>query len=59
MAKKVLKEKSMEEISRWSYIIKNAKQNDIALKIDTALNTIEKDSQTQLMNAFKTLGYEL
>ena len=30
--------------SRWSYIIQNAKQNDIALKIDTALNTIEKQN---------------
>lgn len=28
--------------SRWSYIIENAKQDDIALKIDTALFTIEK-----------------
>ena len=28
--------------SRWSYIIENAKQDDIALKIDTALYTIEK-----------------
>ncbi len=28
--------------SRWSYIMENAKQNDIALKIDTALYTIEK-----------------
>ncbi|MCF6359351.1 MAG: type I restriction-modification system subunit M N-terminal domain-containing protein [Cyclobacteriaceae bacterium] len=27
----------LPEISRWSYIIENAKQNDIALKIDTAL----------------------
>ena len=26
----------LDEISRWSYISKNAKQNDIALKIDTA-----------------------
>lgn len=34
----------LEEISRWSYIIKNAKQNDISLKIDTALNTIEKNN---------------
>jgi type I restriction enzyme M protein len=25
----------LEDISRWNYIIKNAKQNDIALKIDT------------------------
>jgi len=34
----------LEEVSRWSFIIKNAKQNDIALKIDTALHTIEKDN---------------
>jgi type I restriction enzyme M protein len=34
----------LEEISRWSYISKNAAQNDIALKIDTALHTIEKDN---------------
>ncbi|NQT76641.1 MAG: SAM-dependent DNA methyltransferase [Bacteroidetes bacterium] len=34
----------LEEISRWSFIIKNAKQNDIALKIDTALHTIEKEN---------------
>lgn len=32
----------LPEESRWSYLIKNAKQNDIALKIDTALSTIEK-----------------
>ena len=32
------------EESRWSFIIQNAKQNDIALKIDTALNTIEKQN---------------
>ena len=25
----------LDEISRWSYIIKNSKQNDIALKIET------------------------
>ena len=35
----------LEEISRWSYIIKNSKQNDIALKIDTALHTIEKNNK--------------
>lgn len=29
---------------RWSYIMKNAKQDDIALKIDTALYTIEKSN---------------
>jgi type I restriction enzyme M protein len=34
----------LEDISRWNYIIKNAKQNDISLKIDTALNTIEKNN---------------
>ena len=28
--------------SRWKYIMENAKQDDIALKIDTALFTIEK-----------------
>ncbi|MCV9387497.1 type I restriction-modification system subunit M [Reichenbachiella ulvae] len=30
--------------SRWSYIIDQAKQDDIALKIDTALHTIEKNN---------------
>ena len=34
----------LTENSRWSYIIANAKQDDIALKIDTALNTIEKNN---------------
>ena len=32
----------LTEESRWSYIQENAKQDDIALKIDTALATIEK-----------------
>ncbi len=32
----------LPEESRWSFIMKNAKQNDIALRIDTALYTIEK-----------------
>ncbi len=32
----------LPEESRWSYIIGQAKQDDIALKIDTALYTIEK-----------------
>ena len=35
----------LENISRWSYIVKNSKQNDIALKIDTALHTIEKNNK--------------
>jgi type I restriction enzyme M protein len=30
--------------SRWSFIIENAKQADIALKIDTALHTVEKNN---------------
>lgn len=30
--------------SRWSYIIDHAKQDDISLKIDTALHTIEKNN---------------
>src|SRR5574344_2588378 len=30
--------------SRWSYIKQNAKQDDIALKIDTALFTVEKNN---------------
>ncbi|MDK2771801.1 MAG: type I restriction-modification system subunit M N-terminal domain-containing protein [Flavobacterium sp.] len=34
----------LEDISRWSYISKNAKQDDLALKIDTALHTIEKNN---------------
>lgn len=32
----------LPEESRWSYIMEHAKQDDIALKIDTALYTIEK-----------------
>ncbi len=35
----------LDEASRWSYIIQNAKQNDIALKIDTALHNIEKSNK--------------
>lgn len=35
----------LPEESRWSYIMANSKQNDIALKIDAALSTIEKKNQ--------------
>ena len=35
----------LPEESRWSYIKKNAKQQDIAVKIDTALHTIEKKNK--------------
>lgn len=31
--------------SRWSFVQQNAKQEDIALKIDTALSTIEKNNK--------------
>ncbi|MFD1204293.1 N-6 DNA methylase [Sporosarcina contaminans] len=34
----------LPELSRWSYLVKNAKQEDIALKIDTALFTVEKNN---------------
>jgi len=34
----------LPEESRWSTIIENSKQNDIALKIDTALHTVEKNN---------------
>jgi type I restriction enzyme M protein len=34
----------LPEESRWSFIIQNSKQNDIALKIDTALHTVEKNN---------------
>jgi type I restriction enzyme M protein len=35
----------LTEESRWSFIKKNAKQDDIALKIDTALSTVEKKNK--------------
>ncbi len=34
----------LADISRWSYLIENAKQADLALKIDTALFTVEKNN---------------
>ena len=52
----------LEEISRWTYISKNAKQNDLALKIDTALHTIEKNNPALKGalpdNYFSRLGLE-
>ena len=36
----------LPEAARWSFIMKNAKQEDVALKIDTALNTVEKNNPT-------------
>jgi len=34
----------LPEISRWDYLMENARQNDIALRIDTALFTLEKNN---------------
>ena len=36
----------LEETSRWTYLIKHSKQNDIALLIDTALHAIEKANKS-------------
>ena len=36
----------LAEESRWSYVQANAKQDDLALKIDTALHTIEKNNKS-------------
>ena len=52
----------LPEESRWSYVLKHAKQNDIAVKIDTALHDIEKNNK-QLAGAlpdnyFSRLGLD-
>ena len=52
----------LPEESRWSFILKHAKQNDIAVKIDTALHDIEKNNK-QLAGAlpdnyFSRLGLD-
>jgi type I restriction enzyme M protein len=53
----------LEEISRWSYIVKKARQNDIALIIDTALHSIEKDNKALKGalpdNYFSRLGLDI
>ncbi|MGQ7868669.1 N-6 DNA methylase [Sunxiuqinia sp. sy24] len=53
----------LDEVSRWSYIIKNSKQNDIALKIDTALHNIEKNNKALRGalpdNYFSRLGLDI
>ncbi|GAA4517034.1 type I restriction-modification system subunit M [Sphingobacterium thermophilum] len=36
----------LPEESRWDYIIENAKQQDITLKVDTALKTIERNNKS-------------
>lgn len=52
----------LPEEARWSYIQKQAKQDDIAVKIDTALHTVEKNN-TSLKGAlpdnyFSRLGLD-
>ena len=52
----------LPEESRWSFVLKHAKQNDIAVKIDTALHDIEKNNK-QLAGAlpdnyFSRLGLD-
>jgi type I restriction enzyme M protein len=53
----------LDEISRWSFIIKNSKQSDIALKIDTALHNIEKNNKALKGalpdNYFSRLGLDI
>jgi len=53
----------LDEVSRWSYIIKNSKQKDIALKIDTALHNIEKNDKALKGalpdNYFSRLGLDI
>jgi type I restriction enzyme M protein len=53
----------LDEISRWAYIIKNSKQNDIALKIDTSLHHIEKNNKALKGalpdNYFSRLGLDI
>ncbi|MDR1483636.1 MAG: type I restriction-modification system subunit M, partial [Planctomycetaceae bacterium] len=53
----------LAETSRWTYLIQRAKQNDIALLIDTALHTIEKDNKALRGalpdNYFSRLGLDI
>ncbi len=53
----------LEEESRWTYIIKNAKQNNIALIVDTALHKIENNNKALKGalpdNYFSRLGLDI
>lgn len=53
----------LEETSRWNYLIQKSKQNDIALLIDTALHTIEKNNKSLKGalpdNYFSRLGLDI
>ncbi|WP_234411449.1 type I restriction-modification system subunit M N-terminal domain-containing protein [Aedoeadaptatus coli] len=50
----------LNETSRWSYIVKNASADDIAIKIDTAMKDIEEDNPslkgTLPQNLYANLG---
>lgn len=50
----------LNETSRWSYLVKNASSNDIAIKIDAAMKDIEEDNPslkgTLPQNLYATLG---
>lgn len=52
----------LPETSRWSYLKENAKQNDIALKLDKALADIEKENKSLAgalpNNYYSSLGIE-
>lgn len=52
----------LPETSRWSYLKENAKQRDIALKVDKALADIEKDNKSLTGalpdNYYSSLGIE-
>ncbi|HIJ96133.1 MAG TPA: SAM-dependent DNA methyltransferase [Desulfuromonadales bacterium] len=52
----------LPEESRWSFIQANAKQDDLAIKVDTALHTIEKNNKALTGalpdNYFSRLGLE-
>jgi type I restriction enzyme M protein len=53
----------LPEIARWSYIQVNAKQNDIAVKIDSALHAVEKNNKSLAGalpdNYFSRLGLDV
>lgn len=52
----------LPETSRWTYLKKNAKQRDIALKVDKALADIEKENKSLVgalpNNYYSSLGIE-
>ncbi|MBF1718521.1 MAG: N-6 DNA methylase [Streptococcus salivarius] len=53
----------LEPESRWSYLVQESSSNDIAIKIDTAMATIEKDNPSLegalLSNFYAGLGAEI